>query len=89
MLLGGQQNFFGNIQGIFCNVKLCWFVCWDVCSYFVLFLLYFTRNDLAVDGTFLGSLFGGVLLLAGQHDANNQLVLLCFAIVGVCFYFLP
>ena len=43
--------------------------------------LHCVRNILAVDGTFLASLFRGIALLAAQKDANNQLVLLCYAIV--------
>jgi len=54
---------------------------------FILFFFFFfvsaSRSILAVDGTFLNSLFKGVLLIAAQKDANNQIVILAFAVVGV------
>ena len=48
-----------------------------------IFNSYIQRNILAVDGTFLKSLFTGILLLAAQKDANNQNVTLCIAAVDV------
>lgn len=41
----------------------------------------FNRNVLAIDGTFLKTMFKGILLLACQKDANNSLVILSSAIV--------
>lgn len=41
------------------------------------------RDILAVDGTFLRTMFKGILLLAAVKDANNSNLTLCFAIVDV------